>query len=122
MEWEKANGSMSDSLAALITHQVSSKRLMFGAPVYFVHDNMWTGVKGNTVFLRLSELDRQAIQTDCDEVKPFEPRPDFFMKEYVEIPESKLSDAEFMRKWLDISYDFTKTLPIKVKKEKKKRI
>lgn len=94
---------------------------MFGASVYFVNDNMWTGVKGSKVFLRLSEADRSMIQSECDEIMPFEPRPDFFMKEYVEIPESKLSDNEFTRKWLNMSYSYVKTLSPKIKKEKKER-
>jgi len=119
MDWEKADQNMGSFLEKLIIGYVSKKKPMFGAPVYFVNDNMWTGVKGGKVFLRLSEEDRLAIQSECDEIEPFEPRPNFIMKEYVEIPESKLTDDEFIRNWLDRSYSYVKTLPPKVKKEKK---
>lgn len=86
MDWEKSDQNIADHLEALIK-----------------------------VFLRLSASDRSMIQSECDEVKPFEPRPDFVMKEYVEIPDSKLSDNEFINKWLHISYSYVKTLPPKVK-------
>jgi TfoX/Sxy family transcriptional regulator of competence genes len=105
MEWEKANQNMSDYLEKLIINYECRKKPMFGAPVYFVNDNMWTGVKGGKVFLRLSEDDRSAI-----------------MKEYVEIPESKLTDDKFINNWLEISYSFVKSLPPKVKKEKKSKL
>lgn len=122
MDWEKADQNMADDLEKLIINYESRKKPMFGAPVYFVNDNMWTGVKGGKVFLRLSEDDRLAIQSECDEIKPFEPRPNFIMKEYVEIPESKLADDEFIHNWLDVSYSFVKALPPKVKKGKKAKI
>lgn len=122
MDWEKANQDIADYLEKLIINYESRKKPMFGAPVYFVNDNMWTGVKGGIVFLRLSEDDRSAIQSECDEVKPFEPRPNFIMKEYVEIPESKLTEDEFIHNWLDISYSFVKNLPPKIKKEKKTKL
>lgn len=118
MEWEKADQSMASYLDELLIGYECKKKQMFSAPVYFVNDNMWTGVKGGMVFLRLSENDRALIQSENDEVRPFEPRPNFFMKEYVEIPESKLSENEFMSRWLDISYSFVMNLPPKIKKER----
>lgn len=119
MEWEKADLNLAAYLETLLSGYMCSKKPMFGAPVYFVNDNMWTGVKGGKAFLRLSEQDRVRIQTESDEIKPFEPRPAFFMKEYVEIPESKLTEEGFMRRWLKASYDYTVILPPKVKKGKK---
>ena len=41
------------------------------------------------------------------------------MREYVEIPKSALSGADFIRRWLDHSYAFVKGLPPKIKEEKK---
>ncbi|TGA98317.1 hypothetical protein E4665_08715 [Sporolactobacillus shoreae] len=119
MDWEKADRNLGEYLGTLVADYACKKKLMFGAAVYFVNDNMWTGVKGKIVFLRLSENDRLTIQTESDEIRPFEPAPGRFMKEYVEVPESKLADDAFARKWLDISYSYVKSLPPKVKKEKK---
>jgi len=119
MDWEKTNREMGAYLDNLLTDYECIKKPMFGSPVYFVNNNMWTGVKGEKVFLRLPEEGRAAIQSEYDEVRPFEPRPDFIMKEYVEIPDSLLTEDAFIHKWLDISYGFVKTLPEKVKKSKK---
>lgn len=118
MDWEKAGREMGDYLENLTAGYDCVKKPMFGAPVYFVNNNMWTGVKGEKVFLRLSEEGRETIQSEYDEVRPFEPRPDFIMKEYVEIPDSLLTEDEFIHKWLGISYEFVKGLPEKVKKSK----
>ncbi len=122
MDWVKANKDMGDYLESLLAGYECQKKPMFGSPVYFINDNMWTGIKGEKVFLRLSEPDHAIIQSVHDEVRPFEPRPDFFMKEYVEIPESLMTDNEFMQKWLSISYDFVKSLPAKIKKQKKPKL
>lgn len=119
MDWEKADRNLGEYLGTLVTGYACKKKLMFGADVFFVNDNMWTGVKGRTVFLRLSETERATIQAESDEIRPFEPLPGRFMKEYVEIPDSKLADDAFARRWLDISYSYVNGLPPKVKKEKK---
>jgi TfoX/Sxy family transcriptional regulator of competence genes len=94
---------------------------MFGCPVWFAGDNMFTGVKGGAVFLRLTEGDRAAIADECDEISPFEPRPGFFMREYVSLPEAILTDDEFMQKWLTKSSAYTASLPAKPKKTKKSK-
>ncbi len=119
VEWEKADQNLVAYLDGLLLHYECRKKPMFGAPVYFVNENMWTGVKGGKVFLRLSEDDQLRIQSENDAIRPFEPRPNFFMKEYVEIPESTLSETDFISRWLDHSYAFVRCLPPKIRKEKK---
>lgn len=122
MDWEKADRNLGEFLGTLVTGYACKKKMMFGADVFFVNDTMWTGVKGKIVFLRLSEADRATIQAENDEIRPFEPAPGRFMKEYVAIPESKLADSAFAHKWLDSSYSYVKGLPPKVKKVKKTRL
>jgi TfoX/Sxy family transcriptional regulator of competence genes len=119
MTWEKTDAALAAALAECLAGFDARKQQMFGCPVWFAGDNMFTGVKGGTVFLRLSEDDRAAISEECDEIAPFEPRPGFFMKEYVSLPETVLSDAGFMQKWLLNSYAYTVSLPPKEKKSKK---
>jgi TfoX/Sxy family transcriptional regulator of competence genes len=121
MAWEKASLEMGDVLSRLLVGFDCQKKQMFGSLVYFINDNMYTGVKGSVVFLRLSDQDRQAIVAECDEVQPFEPKPDFIMREYVEIPESKLFDAEFITRWLKRSYAYVSALPPKEKKARRRR-
>lgn len=119
MDWEKVDSGLAEDLAALIDGFDCRKKPMFGCPVYFVNDNMWAGVKGGRAFLRLSEADRAAIQEECDEIGIFEPRPGLYMKEYVEIPESRFADTAFVRKWLNASYRYTVRIPPKQKPVKK---
>ena len=122
MEWKKTNQDIAAELEKLVSGYDCRKKPMFGSPVYFVNDNMWTGAKGDIVFLRLSKDDLDAIHIESDEISAFEPRPGLIMKEYVEIPDSKLYDDSFAQKWLDISYQYVTALPAKVKKEKKVKI
>jgi TfoX/Sxy family transcriptional regulator of competence genes len=121
MEWEKASPELGVALGDLLVGFRCHKRVMFGAPVYFINDNMFSGVKGNVVFLRLSAGDRKVIMDESDDVRPFEPRPNFFMKEYVEIPESQLVDHDFITKWLQVSYAYVSSLPAKPKKGNKRQ-
>lgn len=121
MEWKKVSKELAGILEQLLTGYSCIKKPMFGCPVYFINDNMFTGVKADMVFIRLSESDRAEITAECDEVTPFEPRPDFIMKEYVNIPESQLGNCEFISKWLTRSYEYVLSLPLKEKKSKKKK-
>jgi hypothetical protein len=86
MDWEKASVELGIELSHLLTGFICQKKPMFGSPVYFINDNMFTG---------------------------------FFMKEYVEIPESRLFDQDFILKWLQASYQFVSSLPRKEKKAKR---
>lgn len=121
MAWEKTDIELEKALEKHLVGLSCQKKQMFGCPVYFIGDNMFTGVKGSMVFLRLSPPDKLDIAGDCDEIAPFEPRPGFIMREYIALPESVLSDAVFMSKWLKRSYDFSAALPPKAKKPKKTR-
>jgi TfoX/Sxy family transcriptional regulator of competence genes len=119
MEWEKASAELGVALEERLAGFSCQKKPMFGAPVYFVNDNMFTGVKGGVVFLRLSGSEQKSIMEESDEVQPFEPKPGFFMKEYVELTENKLFDQDFINKWLKTSYEYVLSLPPKVKKAKR---
>lgn len=121
MEWKKVSKELADTLEQLLTGYNCIKKPMFGCPVYFINDNMFAGVKADMVFIRLSENDKADITAECDEVSQFEPRPDFIMKEYVNIPESKIENWEFISKWLTRSYEYVSSLPPKEKKSKKKK-
>ena len=116
MDWENASPDVAAALRPYMSEFDCIMRPMFGSEVYFKNGNMFTGVKGSKMFLRLSEEDRKLIIDENDEVQPFEPRPAFFMKEYVEIPESWLSDRDFIQKWLKTSYAYAASLQPKEKK------
>lgn len=94
---------------------------MFGYPVYFVNNNMFTGTHQNNVFLRLSESNRKEILSENNEASPFEPVKGRIMKEYVVLPDSILKDSRGLRKWLNRSYDYLSSLPVKELKSKTKK-
>ncbi len=48
---------------------------MFGYPAYFINGNMFVGVHGDKLFLRLSDADMVEITKDCRDVVAFEPMP-----------------------------------------------
>lgn len=94
-----------------------SIRPMFGNVAAFVNGNMFTGLFGNDLFVRLPEVERaRLMDAGGTEFAPMEGRP---MKEYVTLPSgwrSKRSDAET---WIGRSLDWTSELPPKQPKKKK---
>ncbi len=121
MKWKKVSPEMCDILEDALKGYACQKRPMFGTPAYFVNDNMFAGAWQDVIILRLSAADRDEIKNVSDEIVAFEPMEGRPMKEYVAVPEPFTSDRrEFMR-WVDKAYEFARSLPPKVKKEKKKK-
>ena len=118
MKWEKASPELGKLLEEAVVGLRVEKKIMFGAPVYTVNRNMFTGVHASNIFLRLSDTDRQKILSAYDEAAPFEPVRGHVMKEYVTVPRSLYEDRDAFQAWLRRSYDFTAGLPAK---EPKKR-
>jgi TfoX/Sxy family transcriptional regulator of competence genes len=111
--WEKASPEVVSEYAPFLDGFDCMIRPMFGCTVYFKNGNMFTGVKGHEIFLRLSKVDQKLIMDESDEVQPFEPKPAFFMKEYVAVPVTKIGDRDFIMKWLNRSYQYVSALPPK---------
>lgn len=91
-----------------------SVRLLFGQPAAFVAGNMFLGVFGDAVFLRLSEGDR-AEATRASGARPFEPMPGRPMREYVVLSAAVLRDPEAVGRWVARSLEYTSGLPPKAK-------
>ncbi len=64
------------------------KHKMFGKWVYFINGNMFSGIHQASIFFRLAPGRKDEVFTKYPNVKPFEPRPDFIMREYVVLPPS----------------------------------
>jgi TfoX/Sxy family transcriptional regulator of competence genes len=120
MAWEKASPEVVSEYAQILAGFDCMMRPMFGCLVYFKNGNMFTGVKGHEIFLRLSAENQKLIMDECDEAQPFEPKPEFFMKEYVAVPETKLGDRDFLLKWLVRSYAYVSAIPPKSIKPRKR--
>ncbi|HEY6238923.1 MAG TPA: TfoX/Sxy family protein [Thermoplasmata archaeon] len=84
-------------------------RTMFGQPAAFVTGNMFLGVFGDAVFLRLSEEDRAAglLLEGSHLFEPMAGRP---MREYVVLPTTVLADAARARPWVDRALRYARGL------------
>jgi TfoX/Sxy family transcriptional regulator of competence genes len=91
---------------------------MFGNVAAFVNGNMFMGLFGQEVFLRLSEADRASIAKEGG--GPFEPMPGRAMSEYMTIPAKWRRQPETVQRWVRRSLEFSGQLPPKQKKPKKK--
>lgn len=119
MKWKKVPPELNRLLDDSISPFAANRRSMFGASTYFVNGNMFAGIHGERVILRLSEVDRRQIQSQFDEVTPFEPVEGRIMKEYVALPESVYSQPNVLKKWLDRSYRYAQSLKPKAPSKKK---
>lgn len=121
MAWESASTGQSLVLETALLHFDCQKRMMFGGPAYFVNGNMFSGVHGRNILLRLDSPDREAIAAAHDQVGPFEPmgRP---MREYVALPEGLDLPANDLADWVGRSFAFAASLPPKEKNPPKRHV
>ena len=89
-------------------------RPMFGNISGFVNGNMFAGLFGEDLFVRLSEEKRNDLLGNKD-ARLLEPMPGKPMKDYVVIPRALLKKPDTVRKWIVSSLDFTSSLPPKKK-------
>lgn len=91
-------------------------RPMFGNISAFVNGNMFAGLFGNDMFVRLSEESRQELlkEKGASYLEPMKGKP---MKEYVIIPPAWKNKPETIRTWLSRSLASTGKLPPKRQKK-----
>ena len=120
MPWKKANRELMQLLEDSLEGYKAERKMMFGSVTFFVNNNMFSGVHGDNVILRLSEADRQEIFSKYDEVTIFTPMGRV-MKEYTTLPENICADKALFTELLDRSYRYTASLPPKEKKKSRKK-
>ncbi|HYX86589.1 MAG TPA: TfoX/Sxy family protein [Gaiellales bacterium] len=93
------------------------RRQMFGQPSAFVNGNMFMGLFGDEMILRLPPEDREQMAGLGG--GPFEPmgRP---MKEYVTLAPAVRGDEAALEQWVSRSLAFASQLPAKAPKAKKR--
>jgi TfoX/Sxy family transcriptional regulator of competence genes len=91
-------------------------RPMFGNVSAFVNGNMFAGLFGNDLFVRVSEESRKELldQKGASLLEPMKGKP---MKEYVVIPKAWRTQPETVRLWVSRSLDWTSRLPPKKTKK-----
>jgi TfoX/Sxy family transcriptional regulator of competence genes len=92
-------------------------RPMFGNLAGFVNGNMFTGLFGEKLFVRVADADREAlIKEGGADFAPMAGRP---MKGYVTLPAGWAGRPAATRRWIDRALETTRALPAKVAKPKK---
>ncbi len=120
MEWKKPSPELIELLGRRMQAFATTKKAMFGSPVYFVNDQMVTGVHQDNVFLRLSDADRDAFKGQFKNAAAFEPIKGRVMKEYVVVQPQVYGDEPAFKHWVERSMEYARSLPPKAKNPKKK--
>ena len=119
MDWEKPSPELTRILEeAAEPFAVIERRKMFGCPAYYINGNMFAGVYGTQLFLRLPPDTRAELQSSMD-AKPFEPIAGRPMKEYMAMPQEIWSDTAALDEWMRRSVEFVSGIPPKQPKPRK---
>lgn len=97
-------------------HPAVTLRPMFGNPSAFVNGNLFMGLFGPRLFVRLPEEDAGELMKIGG--GSFEPMPGRPMRGYVFVPDAWRKKPERVRDWVGRSLDFAETLPPKQPKPK----
>jgi TfoX/Sxy family transcriptional regulator of competence genes len=112
----------SDQAKAAFTELVPGEptvtlRPMFGNLAAFVNGNMFAGLFGEDLFVRLSEDDSAAVRKQGG--RDFEPMPGRAMRGYVTVPSTWRVKPQAVKGWIKTALELTRQLPPKVPAAKK---
>lgn len=93
-------------------------RPMFGNLAAFVNGNMFAGLFGEALFVRLPDDAREQVLAEGG--APFSPMPGRAMAGYVTVPEPWLEQPENARAWMARSLVWSRELPAKQPKKSAK--
>jgi TfoX/Sxy family transcriptional regulator of competence genes len=96
-----------------------TSRKVFGHPAAFVNGNMFFGVFGPELFVRLSDRDSVAAAS-VPGFRPFEPMPGRPMRGYLVLPTAVRAKPVEARRWIRRSLEFASGLPPKKAKPRSK--
>jgi TfoX N-terminal domain len=88
----------------------AERRQMFGCPVGFANGQLFTGVFGAGLFVRLDEPDRAELLARAG-AEPFDPLGGRPMRQYVMLPREVLEDVEDVRGWMRRAQRFVLAMP-----------
>jgi TfoX/Sxy family transcriptional regulator of competence genes len=92
-------------------------RKLFGQPAAFVNGNLFMGVFGEKVFVRLSDEDSRTAEEKYG-LEPFEPMAGRPMHGYVVLTTGILESSSEARSWVAKSLAFSERLSTKAPKRK----
>src|SRR5438128_838210 len=112
--------AMVELFDAVLARTHAQRRLMFGCPCGFIGGNMFAGLFGNSMFVRLGEEDRAAL-LKMEGASVFDPMGGRPMKEYVVLPAEFAEDEREAGRWVQRGADYAATMPAKVKGKGKEK-
>jgi TfoX/Sxy family transcriptional regulator of competence genes len=112
----------SDQAKAAFTKLVPAEpavtmRPMFGNLAAFVNGNLFAGLFGEALFVRLGDDDRAKVRKEGG--KDFEPMPGRAMTGYVTVPGTWRPKPDAAKAWIKVALEQTRRLPPKVPAAKK---
>jgi len=113
MKVPKPDKASVDLFKSLVPNDLNvTVRPMFGNISAFVNGNMFFGLFGNDMFVRLSEKDQAELlkMKGASNLEPMKGRP---MKAYIIMPSSWREDPATVRSWVSRSLAWTSKLPAK---------
>jgi TfoX/Sxy family transcriptional regulator of competence genes len=120
--WEKSPQKLIDSFYHVMESFPDAElRKMFGYPCAFFNGNMFVGLHEDNLAVRLDVEEREkALQEGWGNV--FAPMAGRVMKEYVALSEEMINSKDDLREVIEKSFNYVKTIPARIKKEKTKSI
>ncbi len=118
MKIPKGDKKLEDFFRTILPENESIQtKPMFGNLAAFVNGNLFSGLYGETLFVRLSEEDRKHL-LKVKGTRLFEPMKGRPMKEYVCVPDEWRSDRSIVSPWISKALEWTGRLPAKEMKSK----
>jgi TfoX/Sxy family transcriptional regulator of competence genes len=114
MRFEKSPPWLIQLFDARLANTRGERRQMFGYPCGFANGNMFCGLFGADLFVRLSEGDRAELLR-VPGAMSFDPMGGKPMREYVVVPREMVDDEEPLRGWIDKALIYTESLPPKIR-------
>ncbi|MFH5880269.1 TfoX/Sxy family protein [Arthrobacter sp. NA-172] len=115
MQMPKPSDADKDRFRAVVPdHPDVAVKPMFGNLGAFVNGNMFAGLFGPMIGVRLSDADKEALEAE-HQTRPFGPEGRG-MGGYVGLPEAWNSDDETTAEWVEKAFAYVTTLPPKAAK------
>jgi TfoX/Sxy family transcriptional regulator of competence genes len=117
--WPKNSAETEALLDRHVSGFKADRKVMFGAPCYFVNGNMFAGAFSDRIFARFSEKDREHM-TEEGLGEDFVPKSGRTMKEYRVFTAKAVGDPSILDLWLGRSFAYVSSLPRKAGKPRHK--
>src|SRR5215469_13356948 len=120
MKMPKSSAAMIDLFAEVVPGPPVVQRKMFGYPSGFINGNLFMGLFGDGMILRLPDAQREELikKKGARQFEPMAGRP---MREYVLLPASMLRNRRVLALWIARARAFAAEIKRKPKKSTKAR-